>query len=100
MRASVQKGKITEAREILGLLRRLAGDEKDGTADQTGTILQTLVLELKAQIRELKDKQQKTQLEATVKNFSQFLEELAREPGRKDSTWWRKELPRVSRLAE
>jgi hypothetical protein len=85
MRASVQKGKVAEARDILGLLRRLAGNDRDGAGDQTGATLQTLVLELKAQIRELKDKQQKKQLEATVKNFSQFLEELAKEPGYKDS---------------
>ena len=85
MRADVQKGKINEAKEILGLLRRLRGDEKEGAGEQAGAILQTLVLELKAQVRELKDKGQKQQLEATVKNFSQFLEELAREPGRTPS---------------
>jgi hypothetical protein len=85
MRASVQKGKINEAKQILGLLRRLRGDEKEGAGEQAGAVLQTLVQELKAQVRELKDKGQKKQLEATVKNFSQFLEELAKEPGRTPS---------------
>jgi hypothetical protein len=84
MRASVQKGKIDQARSILGLLRRLTAEDK-GVSEQAGAVLQTLVLELKAQIRELKDKGQKKQLALTVKNFSQFIDELAKEPGTKNS---------------
>ncbi len=84
MRASVQKGQIDQAKNILSLLRRLTGDDK-GVSEQAGAILQTLVLELKTQIRELKEKGQKKQLDQTVKNFSQFLDELARQPGHKST---------------
>ncbi|MCI0458669.1 MAG: hypothetical protein L0Z62_17035 [Gemmataceae bacterium] len=80
MRANVQKGNIPEAKAILGLVRRLsAGDEAD--PNQARGVLQTLVLELKTQVRDLKNRGDAKQLEQTVKNFSQFLDVLAKEAG-------------------
>jgi tetratricopeptide (TPR) repeat protein len=81
LRANVQKGKVNEAKEILGLLRRLTGEgEEGGTA---AAVLQTLVQELRSQVRELREKKDLPKLEATVKNFSAFLDELGKEPSYK-----------------
>ncbi len=79
MRADVQKGKIAEAKEVLALLRRLSGPDDAAEATSAGAVLKTLVLELKSQVRDLKAKQQTKQLDATVKNFSAFLDEMARQ---------------------
>ncbi len=81
MRANVQKGNIPAAKDILALLRRLAGDAEGGEGGQAGAALQTLVLELKTQVRDLKARKLTRELDATVKNFSQFLDELAKQPG-------------------
>jgi hypothetical protein len=79
LRAHVQQSKLAEAREDLKLLRRLTADDKEG--DASGVILKSLVVELKNQVRELQKKGEsaKEQLEKTIKNFSAFLDEYARE---------------------
>ncbi len=84
LRADVQKGKINEARAILDLLRRLTGDG-DEAGDSAGNVLQTLIRELRSQLREYKDKKDTVRYDETVKNFSQFLDELTKELGAKST---------------
>src|SRR5207248_10253855 len=84
LRADVQKGKIDEARAILDLLRRLTG-EGDDAGDSAGNVLQTLIRELRSQLREYKEKKDTIRYDETVKNFSQFLDELTKELGEKSA---------------
>lgn len=81
LRAQVQQGKITDAKEILQLLRRLAS-EQEVTGSATA-VLQTLVQELKTQLQDLRSRGDMEKLKVTVNNFSAFLEELAKEPEQK-----------------
>jgi hypothetical protein len=81
MRAHVQKGEVSAARDILGLLRRLTGEGEE-TSASAGEVLRTLVIELKAQIRDLRERKDVKRLESTVKYFSQFLDEMASDKGK------------------
>jgi hypothetical protein len=81
LRASVQKGKIDDAKNILKLMQRLTGE--DGLlADPTAT-LRALVQELQIQVKELRKAGDSVRLKDTVKNFSAFVDELAKRPDKK-----------------
>jgi hypothetical protein len=84
LRADVQKGNRAGARKILDLLQRIAGDP-NLTGGPTGIkpteILVRLVLQLKAQVQDLraKGKPAEAALAKTVESFSAFLDELTRD---------------------
>jgi hypothetical protein len=77
LRANVQKGNLTKARQILGYLERLGGDDGGGVAE-TSNVLHSLIGDLQAQVTELKKANDPVKLRATVKNFSAFIDELAK----------------------
>jgi len=76
LRASVQKGKIAEAKTVLGLIQRLSSDGGE-FADRTG-VLRTLVQDLEVQVRALKKANDPAKLKAFVGNFSALVDELAK----------------------
>jgi hypothetical protein len=84
LRADVQKNNRAGAREVLDLLQRIAGDTKL-TGGPTGIkpteILVRLVLQLKAQVQELraKGKPAEAALAQTVANFSAFLDDMTKD---------------------
>ncbi len=82
MRATVQKGKIAEARDLLRLLERLHGEE-DALAANPANVLRILVKELEIQVRDLQKAGDQAKLDQTVKHFSAFLVELTKNPGPK-----------------
>src|SRR5262249_12283718 len=75
LRADVQKRNTLRAKQILGYLRRLAG-EGQGAAEPT-TVPRSLIGDLQVQVRELKKSGDKAKLDTTIKNFSAFIDDLA-----------------------
>lgn len=73
MRASVQKGKLDDAKKILGLLQRLKGE---GVDFDPNAVLQGLIGELQQQVNEMRAKKEEKKLQETIKNFSAFLDAL------------------------
>jgi hypothetical protein len=84
LRASVQKGKIAEAKTVLGLIQRLTSDGGE-FADRTG-VLQTLVQDVEVQVRALKKAGDAAKLKTFVGNFSGLVDELAKGSKGNDST--------------
>jgi hypothetical protein len=76
LRAHVQKGNIDHAKQILGYLERLTGEEGGGVAETTN-VLRSLIGDLQTQVKELKKANDHAKLKATVQNFSAFIDELA-----------------------
>jgi hypothetical protein len=81
LRANVQKGNIDKAKQILGYLERLTGVEGGGVAETTN-VLRSLIGDLQMQVRDLKKANDTAGLKATVKNFSAFIDELAKKKDR------------------
>jgi len=81
LRANVQKGKMPEAQEILKLIERLRGTEGQ-FADPTA-VLRALIQELQTQVKALRKAGETEKLNTTVKNFSAFVDELAKNPSKK-----------------
>src|SRR5262249_19694311 len=79
LRAYVQKSNMAEARTILNVMRELA--VSDGSGSSPAASLRPLIQELKVQIQDLRrqGKPAEAQLNQTIKNFSAFLDELAKE---------------------
>jgi hypothetical protein len=76
LRANVQKGNTPKAKEILGYLNRLTGEDAGGVAETTN-MLRSLIFDLQAQMKELKKAKDQAKLKETVKSFSAFIDELA-----------------------
>jgi hypothetical protein len=76
LRANVQNGNLFKAKQILGYLERLTGEEGGGVAETSG-VLHSLIGDLGAQIKELKKANDPDKLRATVKNFSAFIDDVA-----------------------
>jgi len=80
LRANVQQGNKGQAREILDLLQKkgAAGALEGGAT----AILVDLVQQLKGQVEDLRKrgKPAEAELHKTVRNFSEFLDELAKQP--------------------
>jgi hypothetical protein len=81
LRSYVQIGKIDDARAALKLLERLTGVEGEVRADPT-EVLRALVQELEIQVRALQKANDTAKLKVTVTNFSAFVDELAKNPGK------------------
>jgi hypothetical protein len=83
LRAQVQKGDLAAAKQTLDLIQRLTstGDE---IPDQ-GAILRSLIGDLQLQVKDLRAKGDKAQLEKTINTFSAFIDELAKQGGGKMS---------------
>jgi hypothetical protein len=76
LRASVQKGKIAEAKNVLALIQRLTSDGGE-FADRTG-VLRTLVQDLEVQVRALKKANDAAKLKTFVGNFTGLVDEMAK----------------------
>jgi hypothetical protein len=91
LRASVQQNKRAEARAVLALLQQIANDPEltGGTGIKPTEILVRLVFQLRAQVQDLraKGKAAEAELKQTIANFTEFMDELA------------KDLPRNARKA-
>jgi hypothetical protein len=83
LRANVQKGNLPKARQILGYLERLSGEDGGGVAE-TSNVLHSLIGDLQAQVTELKKANDSARLKATLKNFSAFIDDLATKDSKKD----------------
>lgn len=82
LRANVQKGKVDDAREILKLIERLSGPEGELPVDASA-LLQGIVRELEFQVKALREAKDAEKLKTTVAKFSSFVDELAKNPGKK-----------------
>jgi hypothetical protein len=78
LRAHVQKGDILKAKQLFGYLERLASDEAEGAVIETTNVLRSLIGDLQNQVADLKKANDQAKLRATVKNFSTFLDDLAK----------------------
>jgi hypothetical protein len=81
LRAYVQLGKMPEAQEVLKLIERVKGTE--GEFSDPTAVLRALVQELQTQVAALKKAGDSKRLNETVVNFSAFVGELAKNPGKK-----------------
>ncbi|HEV3261406.1 MAG TPA: hypothetical protein VG013_31430 [Gemmataceae bacterium] len=79
LRADVQQGNKDQAKEILDLLQKKGAGSLEGGAT---AILVDLVQQLKTQVEDLRKrgKPAEEELQKTVKSFSEFLDELAKQP--------------------
>ena len=77
LRANVQQGNTAKAKQILGYLDRLTGDEAGVGAAESANVLRSLIGDLQAQVKDLKKANDPAKLKGTVKNFSAFIDELA-----------------------
>ena len=76
LRANVQKGDVNQGKAILEVLKRLTDPEGNS---QGSKIVTTLLNDIAAQIRTMKQNKQDTQLQQTKKHYSGFLDEIAKE---------------------
>ena len=81
LRAYVQTGKIEEAKGVLHLLQRLTSTE--GLEADPTAVLRSLIQELELQVRTLQKANDPEALKKTTANFSAFVDELAKSPGKK-----------------
>ncbi len=82
LRASVQKGKVDDARDILKLLERLTGPEGEITLDPAA-VLKGLIQEMEKQVEVLKKAGDVEKLKKTVASFTSFVDDLAKSAGQK-----------------
>jgi hypothetical protein len=75
LRAHVQKGQLKEAKELLGLIKRVksAGLTEQGI-DPTAALSGKLINDLRVQITDLKASKKKDRLDATIKNYGKFFD--------------------------
>src|SRR5207249_3674842 len=85
LRANVQKGNTFKAKQIFGYLERLTGEDAGGVAEATN-VLRSLIGDLQTQVTELKKANDPAKLRATVKNFSAFIDDLAKKDDQKGKT--------------
>ena len=88
LRANIQIGKVDEAVKLLKILENLKDVKKNDTEDvqartEISKIFFNLVSELDAQIYDLQRKKAQARLESSRKSFTEFLDGVVKDPGRK-----------------
>jgi hypothetical protein len=79
LRAHIHEGNTKKAKEILG---QILAKQEEGDLEGTSAILNELVVQLRSQVEELREKgpSGQKQLDETVSKFSAFLNDLGKQP--------------------